>query len=266
MAQCSGTNCLSIYYFQAGAVAGTVRPNMPFYVGAELWQNGIEIDGEILDWYITPSLTDHTILAEGTAVSAPKANRDAYPPNVDGLPFPGFPVLHVRYPGNGTLPATITYVGAINVKGTDGCIAGATQLCPDGVTVMANCVNGGWVPTGVDCEGGVVCNEGEQRSPLTCPGGSIINQEVCQGNQWVASGQECPEICNEGDLRSAYQCPDESTIYLEVCQGNQWVESGQQCGVGPPPINTQIPLIIVGAVLVFGLLGAVVLRMGKKVK
>lgn len=84
---------------------------------------------------------------------------------------------------------------------------------------------------------------------------------------YIYQGAGPGPTCNEGEFRSAYECPDESQIFLEVCQGNQWVPSGQECGVVPsPPINPDLPLIIVGAILFFGLMGAVALRLGKKTK
>jgi hypothetical protein len=278
MAMCgTGANCLTIYYYQVGAVAGTVAPGLPFYVGAELWQSQVEIDGEILDWYITPSLTDNTILAQGTALSAPRPGAPTYAPNVAGLPYPGFPVLHVRYPGNGTLPATVTYVGNINVKGTDGCVTGATQLCPDGVTVMANCVNGGWIPTDLcgvlpptcrdqhpvseclsdylwDCVGeswqdtGVFCGV----IPPTCrddhPTSECLNGYTwdCVNDQWVNTNAAC------GAVPCLTTHPNEECIngYVWDCVNNEWVQTVGVCDV-PAPNNTLL-YIGVGAAALLG--------------
>ena len=93
------------------------------------------------------------------------------------------------------------------------------------------------------CEDG--CKEGKTKK-RKCKDASEIVTAVCSANQWVETGNDCPEVpkkCEEGETNTT-TCEDESEIVIKQCIDSEWVETGEKCPEEEIPPEECLPIPI----------------------
>lgn len=129
-----------------------------------------------------------------------------------------------------------------SVKATRNTNIGIPDPC-EGVVCEPICE--GLILFNMHCEGGVcvrgsmieanspqcgfVCAEGAERNPESCFDGSTIHHEKCVNNEWVATGETCPQPeCQPGEVQTQ-ECGKFPRITTHTCESGYWTPTDEQC-------------------------------------